>query len=69
MEELIKDLKELGYELVYYEPLNAWKVVDTIAEVDDYLTSQFCRIVVEHGFVFSCGITLEGRNLCVQFYR
>lgn len=69
MEQLIKDLKELGYELVYYEPLESWRVVDYVASINDYLPAAFVEFVFRHGFIFSVGTTLEGDGLCVQFRR
>ena len=67
MEQLIKDLKELGYELVYDDQSVSWRVVDYIAGVNDYLPSAFSSVVFRHGYIFSCGITLEGDGLCVSF--
>lgn len=67
MEDLLKDLSKLGYGLVYYEPLESWKVVDYIAGMDDYLTSDFVKVAFSHGFIFSVGTTLEGDGLCVEF--
>lgn len=69
MEQLIKNLKELGYELVYDEQSKSWRIVDYVAEINDYLPSAFSEIVFRHGFIFSCGITLEGNGLCVRFSK
>lgn len=69
MEQLLKDLKELGYELVYDELTESWKVVDYIASINDFLPSTFSAIVFKHGFIFSCGIAFPGDSLCVKFYK
>jgi len=69
MEQLVKNLKELGYELVYDESMEGWRVVDYIAGVNDFLPSAFSRLVFEHGFYFSCGIMLGGHDLCVNFKK
>lgn len=69
MEQLIKDLKNLGYELVYYEPLEAWRVFDFLASDCEFLASVFSEVVFKNGFSFSCGITLDGEGLCVRFYE
>lgn len=69
MEHLLKELKELGYELVYYEPLEAWRIVDCFGGINDFLPSAFVEFVFRHGFVFSVGTTLEGEGLCVQFKK
>lgn len=67
MEQLIKDLKQLGYELVYDELTESWKVVDFIACIDDFLPSAFSEIVFKHGFIFSVGIAFPGDCLVVKF--
>ena len=69
MEDLLKDLGKLGYGLVYYEPLESWKVVDYIAGINDFLTSDFVKCIFRHGFIFSVGTTLEGDGLCVSFKK
>jgi len=69
MENLIKNLKELGYELVYDESMEGWRVVDYIAGINDYLPSSFSEVVFKHGFIFSCGVTLGGQGLCVCFHK
>lgn len=69
MEQLLKDLKGLGYELQYYGPLEAWKVDDFIAGINDFLPAAFVEFVFRHGFIFSVGTTLEGEGLCVNFYK
>lgn len=69
MEQLIKDLKNLGYELVYDEYSEAWKVVDSLASISDYLPSAFSAIVFKHGYLFSVGVTLEDRGLVVEFSK
>lgn len=69
MEQLIKDLKELGYEIEWYAPLVAWRVTDTATGINDFLPSAFVEFVFRHGFVFSVGDTLEGDGLCVQFRK
>lgn len=69
MEQLIKRLKELGYELVYDEFSEAWKVVDFIDSMNDFLASAFSRAVFEHGFVFSVGVALDDSGFCVKFYE
>lgn len=69
MEDLLKDLDKLGYGLVYYEQLESWKVVDYIAGINDYLTSDFVKVVFSHGFIFSVGTTLEGDGLVVELKK
>ena len=69
MEQLLKDLKKLGYELVYYEPLEAWRVVDYFAGINDYLPAAFAELVFRHGFIFSVGSTLEGDGLYVKIVK
>lgn len=69
MEQLIKDLKELGYELVYYEPLDAWRVVDSLGGFNGFLPSAFSKIVFKHGYIFSVCVTFEGNGLCVKFEK
>ena len=69
MEQLIKNLKELGYELVYDELTESWKVVDYIASINDFLPSAFSGIVFRHGFVFSVGIAFPGDCLVVKFNK
>jgi hypothetical protein len=69
MEQLIKDLKELGYELVYDEFSGAWKVVDFLGSINDFLPSAFSAIVFKNGFIFSCGIALDDRSLVVEFSK
>lgn len=69
MEQLIKDLKELGYELVYDELSESWKVVDYIASINDYLPSAFSEIAFRHGFIFSVGTTLDYQGLVVKFSK
>ena len=69
MEQLIKDLKELGYELVYDEFSESWKVADFTASINDFLPSTFAEIVFRHGYIFSVGIALEGGGLCVSFKK
>jgi hypothetical protein len=67
MEQLKKDLKELGYELVYYEPMDAWRVIDVSDGFNNYLPTAFSKIVFRHGFVFSCSITSESNGFYVRF--
>ena len=69
MENLLLDLKELGYELVYDRPSKAWRVVDTLAGVDDFLPPAFSLLVFRHGYIFSVGVTLDGIGLCVSFKK
>ena len=69
MEQLIKDLKELGYELVYDELTESWAVVDFLDGINDFLPSAFSKIVFRHGFIFSVGTTMEGDGLVVKFYK
>lgn len=69
MEQLLKDLRNLGFELVYYEPFEAWHVIDFLAYVNDFLPSAFSEVVFKNGFSFSCGVTLDGKGLCVKFYE
>ena len=69
MENLIKNLKQLGYELVYDESMEGWRVVDSLAGINDYLPASFSEIVFKHGFIFSCGVTLNGQGLCVCFHK
>lgn len=69
MEQLIKDLKELGYELVYDELTESWKVVDYIASINDFLPSAFSEIVFRHGYIFSVGIAFPGDCLVVKFKK
>ena len=69
MEQLIKDLKELGYELVYDESAGSWMVVDYFASVNDFLPSAFSEIVFRHGYIFSVAIDFPGACLVVKFYK
>ena len=69
MENLIKDLKELGYNLVFDESKEGWRFVDDITGLNDYLPASFSEIVFKHGFIFSCGVTRDGRGLCVCFHK
>ena len=69
MEQLLKDLKGLGYDFVYYEPLEAWRVVDCFGGINDFLPSAVVEFVFRHGFIFSVGTTLEGDGLVVQFSK
>lgn len=69
MEQLIKRLKELGYELVYDESSDSWRVIDFLTSMNDFLPSAFSKTVFEHGFVFSFGITISKDGLCVKFYE
>lgn len=69
MEQLIKDLKQLGYELVYDELSESWKVVDYLDSINDFLPSAFSKIVFKHGCIFSVGIAFSGDSLCVKFSK
>ena len=69
MEHLLKDLKQLGYELVYDELTESWKVADYIASINDFLPSTFSQIVFRHGYIFSVGIAFTGNFLVVKFYK
>lgn len=69
MEQLIKNLKELGYELVYDELTESWAVVDFLDGMNDFLSSAFSKVVFKHGYIFSVGITLEGDGLVIKFYK
>ena len=69
MEQLLKDLKKLGYELVYDELSESWKVVDYTDLINDFLPSAFSEIVFRHGYIFSVGIAFSGDFLVVKFYK
>lgn len=69
MEQLIKRLKELGYELVYDESSGSWEVVDFIDSMNHFLASAFSRAVFDHGFVFSVSVMLNGDRFRVKFYK
>ena len=69
MEQLIKDLKELGYELVYDELTESWAVVDFLDGMNDFLPSAFSKVVFKHGFIFSVGSSLGDDGLVIKFYK
>ena len=69
MEQLIKDLKELGYELVYDELTESWAVVDFLDGINDFLPSAFSKVVFKHGYIFSVGIAFPGDCLVVEFKK
>ena len=69
MEQLIKELEELGYELVYDELTESWKVADFTGLINDFLPSAFSEIVFKHGYIFSVGIAFTGIFLVVKFYK
>ena len=69
MDQLLKDLKQLGYGLVSDESVEGWRFVDDITGLNDYLPSSFSEIVFKHGFIFSCGVTKDEQGLCVCFHK
>lgn len=69
MEQLIKDLKELGYTFEWNETFNAWKVRDFCCDVCDYISYCFIAVVLKHGFTFSFTIQWGTCDLLVKFVK
>lgn len=69
MEQLIKDLKDLGYELVYNESAEEWRVVDFLDYVNNFLPTYFSEIVFKNGYAFSIGTTSDNDGMVVKFRK
>lgn len=68
MEELLKELKKLGYNFVWDKNLDAWKVYDKDHRPCEYLTSVFTDIVSEHKVKLGCGF-IQNSNETVLYVR
>lgn len=69
MEQLVRDLQELGYVVEWNVRFSTWEVRDFCGDVCDYISYGFLAVVLRHGFTFSITIQWDICKLFVKFVK